>query len=721
MVEMMEMALLFAETPLRRPDPDLRADVFGEIARRKEQSRRVEEVPASRRGERPWYIPDSLAPAPRPPFHVRLMRAASPFALAAVALFFFLGALALGGWPGLDGPVTEVRVPDNTYPPPPLATRDPQVEGVVGPDGELPGPVGTAVAQGTVNASVQETATLDRLDLIRRIVPTPVYEYEKAQDKNSWHVVRDAAFGYTVQYPPNWWTRAEGGTRYFYPWSEGGTRSAPYWIELRVTPNSRGLTADTGNDAECNGECELVHAEGSATSWLRRDYFTDDNYRIYHDEGYLFDPNYVFRLRLSVPLQALAGLGEFKERLADSQAVLGLMSGRLMPRDDAADDPVFGGVLFLNGTDLYVTNVERGGVLRVTLGAGVQQFAQSPDLSRVAYTSSANSSEVWGTMLYVTHISSAGPETPTLLGANMEFQDIAWYSDRSLLVLARDAVGQLGLYQFAVPDPRHSEDSDFAGGSMMLKALDDRFTGARGLAVSPDRQLITFLAPVGQNEGTDLYAVRPDGTGLTVLVRHDAPLAPKTGSNSTQRALAPENQALKSYVWADGRLEAEGYAATILFTSGDSYSPSWDLGGYLYMFSTTGASLEPAIAPKDLSRQEADGMQIIHVAYSPNDKVALTGYVKDRNGRADQLVGLWTADVVRGSILNPRPMPVPDSPNGITDMQWTPDGTALVYRETIPYGATARSDRYDNVSPFRIVRLDVGTGQTSVLFETQSR
>jgi hypothetical protein len=114
-------------------------------------------------------------------------------------------------------------------------------------------------------------------------------------------------------------------------------------------------------------------------------------------------------------------------------------------------------------------------------------------------------------------------------------------------------------------------------------------------------------------------------------------------------------------------------------------------------------------------------MQIIHVAYSPSGKVALTGYMNDRNDRADQLVGLWTADLVRGAMVDLRPMPVPESPNGITDLQWTPDGTALVYRETVPHSPEVRSARYDGVSGFRMVKLDVDTGQPEVLFQSEGR
>jgi hypothetical protein len=647
---------------------------------------------------------------------VRLLRASSPFAVAAVALFFLLGALALGRWPGLQPKEQEPTL--EVYPPPYLPTREMPIDYALGPDGNgnVPGAVGTAAV--AVNATAagtpaRATATLGRPTLIKLAEPTPVYEDGSATAKSGWHAVRDATFGYTVHYPPNWWTRAANDTRYFYPWTMGGTRSAPYWIELSVTPNSRGLTAQTANEPVCGGACEQVEANGTSLSWLRRDYMDEDTY---HDEGYLFDAEHIYRLRLNVPYQALPELGGFQERVAESQGVFGLMSGRLAPLGEGgADDPAFGGMLFLNGTDLWLTNVDRGGAMRVTISAGVRRFAQSPDLSRVAYTSSDNDNDVWGTSLYLTRISANGPEAPTLLARGMELHDVAWYSDRTLVALARNAGGQLGLFKLTVPDPRYSQDAAIQE-PVLLTALDERFAGARALKVSPDRQLITFLAPVGQNQGTDLYAVRPDGSGLSLLVGHEEPLSPLMG---TQRALAPESQALKDYVWADGRLEQGGYAATILFTCGNAYSPNWYLGGYLYSTSSIGRG--PALDPAQLSRSDAERMQVIHVAYSSAGKVALTGYVNDSNDRADQLVGLWTADMVRGAIVNPRRMPVPDSPHGVTDLQWTPDGKALVYRETVPYSPSVRSARYDGVSGFRMVRLDVGTGQTQVLFQSEGR
>ncbi len=713
LIELMEMAVLFAETPLRRPDPELRAEVFGEISRRKEAARRVEDVKIARRGERPWYLPAEPEPAAVAPFHVRLLRASSPFAVAAVALFFLLGALALGGWPKREVAERTVGVPPMQPLPPSLPTRDmPNKEA-----GVLPDPVGTAAAnlQGPItSAAVPPTATLGRAGLIKLIQPTPVYESASAFSKTGWHVVRDPAYGYTVHYPLNWWTKVQNSTRYFYRWTSGGTRDAPYWIELRVSPNSLGLTAETGNEPVCGGKCDRVHAEGNVLSWLRRE---DSDNGTYHDIGYLFDSNHIYELRLSVPKQSLPELGPFKDRLAESQQVFALMSGRLAPASGTReDDPAFGGVLFLNGTDLQLTNAVTGRSLRLTSGVIVRRFAQSPDLSRVAYTASDSPNDVWGKRLYLTRIVPSGPEAPTLLAPGMDFQDIAWYGDRTLLAIARDAGGQLGLYRFTLPDSRTGAAAPTDVASVLLTVLDDRLTGARALAVSPDRQLITFLAPVGPSEGTDLYAVRPDGSGLGVLVGHAEPLSPLAGGT---RALAPENQALKDYVWVDGRLEEQGYAATILFTCGDSYSPNYNLGGYLY--STSNNSRNPALDTRQLERYDAEGMQIVHVAYSRDGKVAITGYVNDRNNRSDQLVGLWTADLVNGAIINPRRMPAPDSPNGITDLQWTPDGTSLIYRETVPYGPTVRSARYDGVAAFRVVKLNVGTGQIEVLLKSDGR
>ena len=54
---------------------------------------------------------------------MRLLRASSPFALAAVALFFFLGALALGQWP-----MRNVKDPTVTMDVPGLQTDDLEIE-----------------------------------------------------------------------------------------------------------------------------------------------------------------------------------------------------------------------------------------------------------------------------------------------------------------------------------------------------------------------------------------------------------------------------------------------------------------------------------------------------------------------------------------------------------------------------------------------------------------
>src|SRR5215217_7212511 len=92
LIEYMEMAVIFAEGPLRSPEPELRSSVFREIGNAKEAERSKTPVrtPAPS-PERPWYTP---APAPRTRggFFGQFVKAVSPLAVASLALFMFLGA-----------------------------------------------------------------------------------------------------------------------------------------------------------------------------------------------------------------------------------------------------------------------------------------------------------------------------------------------------------------------------------------------------------------------------------------------------------------------------------------------------------------------------------------------------------------------------------------------------------------------------------------------------
>jgi hypothetical protein len=208
-----------------------------------------------------------------------------------------------------------------------------------------------------------------------------------------------------------------------------------------------------------------------------------------------------------------------------------------------------------------------------------------------------------------------------------------------------------------------------------------------------------------------VFALRPDGSDLMKLLSHTDPSL--TGPGGV-RLLAADNQALKSYVWTSGHLENDGYRFRMLFTCGKSDSPTLYRGGFL--FSTAGAARGPVLGQELLRLADPYKVQIVHVAYSAQGKVALTGYYNDRDGRADELAGLWTADVVDGGLANITSLPIPTRPHGITDLQWSPDGTSLVYRETMPQNSSYWSDRYDGWSPFRLVRLDVGTRRSFILY-----
>ena len=234
--------------------------------------------------------------------------------------------------------------------------------------------------------------------------------------------------------------------------------------------------------------------------------------------------------------------------------------------------------------------------------------------------------------------------------------------------------------------------------------------------MAPDRQLVTFLYPVRADVGTDIYAVRPDGTDLKLLVSHTEPqAAPSEGS-----LFAPGDGAIKSYLWLDGQLQNDGYRYNLLFTFGDATSPTQYHGGLLY--TAPGARSGPVLDLKHLGLPDTHKMDIVHIAYSAGGKLALTGFYHDYKFRADLLAGLWTADVVNGRITNTRAQlssADPTDPRGVADLQWSPDGRSLIYRETHPQSPDNWTDRYEGNTQFRIMKLDLGTGRPSSLFNAQ--
>lgn len=724
MLQYVEMAALFAETPMLQPEPDLRASLFREIGNAKEAAQR--KTRATAQSPRPWYLlpekakPAPFAPAPPRSITVRIMQAASPLMMAAVPIVFIIGALILSGkWlTGTDTATTEpsFHVPIQPIPTyeAPLAQSTNEAAGV--PPAELTKALGVSMLATAASTTtyMSATATLGPYQLIQLTQPTPVWEDGDATDKTGWHSMRDSDFGYKLSYPSNWWTRNLNNTRYFYPWGAGGTEYAPYWVELSVDPNSDGLTAATANNALCGGACDSVN-----DVWLKRS--SQDAHNFYH-VGYLFDAQYIYKLQLVVPLSTLDGLGALQDRIAAGDQIFGTMSGRLILADASAQkDSAFGSVLFLKGanpdqgSDFYLTSNTGGTTRRLTWDGGVKNYAMSPDMESVAYatTEKNQARNAWASHIYMTAIAptNSSDTAASPLVSMDAIHDLAWYSDHELVFLAENA-GALGLYKLDIPATGATPaQKRLQGKPVLLVSLGANLAGARSLAVSPDRQLITFIAPLGESQTSDIYAVRPDGSDLRVLISHSSTTAPIVNGAPV---LAEDSQAIKSYQWMDGHLESDGYQANILFTCGNSYSPSFVLGGYLYSAPRT--TRNPLIDPFSLVNYEPEKLQIIHVAYSTWGKVAFTGYYKDFDGRADKLEGLWEANVLNnGALSTPVRLPIPGDYHGITDLQWTPDGASLIYRETI-ININSQSARYDGESAFRMVSLNPTTGHTTVLY-----
>jgi hypothetical protein len=714
MTEYMEIAAIFAEAPMRAPQPDLRAGLFREIGTIKDEARRKEDLVARRRRWYKWAPPAARAsastpsPARRRFSWGRLWDVGSPFAAAGMAVFAIIAVVFMNGSKVRNSSPDQQAIAN--YPDYPAVSTIPATVvypiRVAGADdsglyNQIP-PIKTGLASppSLTSATVpaQSTATIEDVAL-QLEQATPVLEAGDA-----WHQLRDPAYGYLVSYPANWWTQSRGSTRYFYPWTEGGTEYAPYRIELHVDGNAEGLDAVTGNQALLDGKGRLEGREGGAL-WLRSSGGDTANVT---DQIYAFDRKYIYTLRLTVPKES--PLGDFEARWSEAQDLFSRMSHNV----SLGGQP--GRVLFLNGGDLWsVSATGQPNPLALWKGYNTRwtrQFALSPDGRTVAFATTNASLDLWANELHLTRLDTTSPSNVQSLLSGAEIHDIAWYSDRELLVIANIGASGLGIYRLAL-----NGETDAASPELVVE-LGDEMTGARALSVSPDRQLITFLAPLGESKSTDVYAVRPDGGNLIKLVGHEAAVSPLRPDG---QSIPAEQQAIKSYVWTDGKLEPGqgGYAYNLLYTCGNSASPTLYRGGFLY--GAPGLHTGPLLDPAWLNKPDAASVQIVHVAYSSTGKVAMSGFYSLRGLKVESLAGLWMADLAGGMLNNVRPLPSPDPSLGVTDLQWSPDGTAIIYREMVPSSEADFASRYDDRSPFSLVRLDVSTGQKTVLYSAPGR
>lgn len=713
LTEYMEFAAIFAEAPVRAPQPDLRAGVFREIGTVKEDARSKESGQVQRRL---WHrlmaavARGSAGHSDNGGAGARLWNAFSPFAAVSLAVVALIAVVMVNGPKG-EAPrtVEDVAVIYPSVPTIPATVVYPAFlsTGSLGSDGNVPPAMGTKLAnvQPLASASVivEATSTVGGDMLLSLQQASTIME-----NGTAWHQLRDPEFGYSISYPSNWWTQAQGNSRLFFPWSLGGTKYAPYWIELRVESNPQHLDALHASSILLGGKGTL-EGGGTAALWLR--YSTGDDANV-SDEIYAFDANSMYILRLNVP--RTSELAQFPQRWAEAENVFSKMSRKVSLGAGQ------GKALFLNGGDLYAvgTGSSSGSsdIQPVWRGYGAKwtrQFAISPDGRGVALSTTGNADDLWATDLSLAQMDASSEITPQPLMSDAEIHDVAWYSDRDLLAIATTKGSGLGIYRITVPA------GQAASAPELLVKLGDDMAGARGIAVSPDRQIISFLAPLGANIGTDLYAVRPDGSNLTRIISHADGVPPALPNGAT---VAATNQAVKSYVWTDGRLEpgAGGYSFHMLYTCGNAESPTFYRGGFLY--GAPGGSHGPLLDPAWLHVSDATSVQIVHLTYSSAaGKVAFSGFYNLKGFKVETLAGLWTADLVNGSLANVKSLPLPGGSHGATDLQWSPDGNSLIYRETVPSSEASFASRYDGHSPFSIVKFDTTTGTKTVLYNAMGR
>ncbi len=716
-----QVPAIFASTATRPPEPQLRVGLFREIGLIKEEERRKQR---DAQEKHPWYIPAA-------PLRIggrsrsglaRLWTVVNPVTVGLIAVLAFFGLVAYTNRPlstqKPDASKVAEMLPVPTMPLPIVVanfTNNNQSGLDIG--SPIPDTAGTKVIPAVfspiaeaANSTVLPTVTVIGDGFVLLADPTPVLEDLDSSGRPV-HLVRDPMYGYSIYYPSNWWTQVDNSVRYFRPWVMDSSNSSSYWMEVHVSANTQGYNAATYNSDLLDGAGTLISGVGSAGTRLRHVYFDAGNG---YDDLFSFDSQHIYTLHLVVP--SAQQPSTFRKRWSDAEAIFARMTARADFTRSASSTPVpasDNSALFLNGPDLYLVSMD-GRARAVTNGGfNVRQFALSPDMHKVVFTSAQTRTDVWPKQLYLSNLDSDAPDASQPLWTNaIEIHDVVWYNDWVLLALAKTSEGS-GLYRISLP-----QTSKFLPSSVnvqLITPLDDSRANARSLTVSPDRQLITFLAPLGESAGTNVYAVRPDGSDLRVLISHSVPISPS--ANGTP-ILAPENQAIKSYVWLDGRLESQGYRFNLLYTCGNSQSPSFYQGGSLY--SVTNETHNPLVGSNMFSRigvADPTKLQIVHMAYSTDGKLAMTGYYNDyQEGRADNLAGLWTAEIVNGRLVDMRPQPAPQAPDGITDLQWSPDNKSLVYRETIPQDPESLSARYDGHSPFTIIKQDLLTGNRVVLY-----
>lgn len=719
LTEYMEFAAIFAEAPMHAPQPELRAGLFREIGAIKEGARQRE---SQAQRKRSWkrFAPNATSsrqPRGRAWSWGAVWDVASPFAALGLAVCALVAFVVVNGGKAPSASGSPTAVAQVVYPSVPTIPATVVYQPAITGDTNLPSAPSTrlASAEAVASASVivavhaTEPATAGDSTMLQLQQSTPVME-----DSKSWHALVDETYGYSISYPYSWWTETMSNTRLFFPWSQGGTRYAPYWIAVTVQPNARRLDTASANMAMFGGKCKVATA-GQVTPtgqcritdpWVE---YNGGDSKNSTEDVYGFDASYIYHFTLTVPKQS--SLDDFNTRWDAAQAVFPKMLSRVSFGTSANR------LLFLNGGDLWSVSASGSYSNPEAVWKGynrtyVKQFAPSSNGSLVAFTTTSDNDNAhpFGQNIFVTDLSAASSNAATPLMQNAEIHDIAWYSDQALLAIAKFPTG-LGLYKITVGSSSPPQ---------LLLPLGDDMAGAKGLSVSPDRQLISFLAPLGAGSGTDVYAVRPDGSDLVKLVSHSngVPIPSPDGS-----LVSADKQAVKSYIWTDGRLEPGlgGYEFNLLYTCGDAISPTQYRGGYLYDAPTGPAPSAPVLDPAALRLSDAAGIQIVQIAYSPVEgKVAFSGFYNNKDTGTESLGGLWVADFSNGVISNVAALPGPTASHGLSDLQWSPDGKSLIYRDIVfdSEVSSAFASRYDGHSPFTLYKLDITTSQKTLLYDS---
>ncbi len=589
--------------PHYQPDPQGRSRLMAALDR---LPRTVDEVPITRR--------QGTAPVQRAPVPARsgwwvFGNLASAFAMLIVLAAAGLITGVLNGGPTASPTVGALNATQNAsviiVP-----TKIASIAVPVRPQPTRVAPIGGGGLPRTMSASPTATFWTDEADTTA-------------------HLVRDAAYGYELQYPGGWWTAAAAPVagalahRVLRPQPRRDGSLPSYSMTVDVLSNTTQLRdADLAHLDSPAMQAALAgwQAGGATVSALTglaagvSGFSAVSGGSKSRRVDYLLGGPLVYRLTLQAA-------GAEPEADAARTAVLASFQ---MPPTSVTSPLGAAPVLFLHDGDLWALAGPAQAPVRWTTDGRVRAFALSPTGNQVALLLGNDATDPSAKSIKL--LSVADRTVTREIWHPFSIYTIAWLNDTALLALGGSTVGEapMGLYRIqADENGTRQELLDWVG-----KAIPDPISSARNLQVSPDGGWISFQA------GDNLYALGPDRRQVHSLLPNIS-----------------RPPVVQDYAWLPPT-DTESPTRLLLLTAGGLQTLHIGAPG-------SESELGDLIHPSDHA--------LTQLAVAPNGHAA--GLTSDS--------GALCLTKAPGTPTAGQMFPLP----GLTDLRWCPTGACLLYEQ----------------------------------------